>query len=369
MAARFNIAHQLPIVPKPVRVPRLPDNKGAKRRVRTNTSLGAGRSQPKLHWYQWTLRSLLILPVFVAISMGYVCIRIQDGKRQRAAADAIERAGGIAVYEATWLGRLLRDDSVVSVTSVRFCDGSGSDAVLEYVKRLGDLQKLDVDGFYVTDNGLANLQGLTQLQSLDISCPEVTDAGLAHVRKLAQLRYLSLSGSAITDLGLTNLNSLTQLRNLDLLGTGITNAGLVHLEGLTQLELLTLNDTRVTGAGLAHLQGLVQLKSLSLSNTDVADDGLVNLARLSQLEALYLRNTKITDAGLAHLQGLYQLKDLDLDGTGVTSRGVKKLRQALPQCKVCWGMRRQEPMRWEGDMSHDDDIATPTSATDQTNKE
>jgi hypothetical protein len=47
-----------------------------------------------------------------------------------------------------------------------------------------------------------------------------------------------------------------------------------------------------------------------------------------------------TDAGLANLKGLTKLQSLNLWGTQVTDAGVKKLRRALPNCKILWKPRR-----------------------------
>ena len=96
----------------------------------------------------------------------------------------------------------------------------------------------------------------------------------------------------------------------------VTDAGLVHLKGLTKLEVLLLTCKQITDAGLVHLKGLTNLESLNLSNTP------------------------ITDTGLVHLKGLTNLEQLWLGGTQVTDEGVKKLQQALPNCKILqawWG--------------------------------
>ena len=54
-----------------------------------------------------------------------------------------------------------------------------------------------------------------------------------------------------------------------------------------------------------------------------------------------LGNTQVTDAGLVHLRGLTRVKSLNLHNTQVTDEGVKKLQQALPNCRVYRQLPRQ----------------------------
>jgi hypothetical protein len=53
-----------------------------------------------------------------------------------------------------------------------------------------------------------------------------------------------------------------------------------------------------------------------------------------KLQSLDLSYTRITDAGLEHLRGLTNLALLNLRDTQVTDGGVKKLEEALPNCKI-----------------------------------
>jgi len=55
---------------------------------------------------------------------------------------------------------------------------------------------------------------------------------------------------------------------------------------------------------------------------------------LKSLQVLNLLRTGVTDAGLEHLQGLTGLDELGLRDTNVTDEGVKKLQQALPNCRI-----------------------------------
>ncbi len=71
-----------------------------------------------------------------------------------------------------------------------------------------------------------------------------------------------------------------------------------------------------------------------LENTQITDAGLEHLEGLTKLEGLWLNGTQVTDAGLVHLEGLTKLEYLYLWNTQITDEGVKKLQEALPNCKI-----------------------------------
>ena len=206
--------------------------------------------------FQYGIRSLMLLVVAVAVVCSWLAVEMRSERRQWAAAQTLEAEGpadpvekmlrrpfGTVRYQQTWLGRLLRDESLVMVTSV------------------------DLTGKSTTDETLAHLHGLRQLEWLTISNTKITDAGLVHLHGLRQLQWLLLDQTKVTDAGLIHLQCLSQLDTLDLSNTRITDAGLAHLQGLKRLQTLRLRHTEVTDAGLVHLRGLSQLQELSLGNT------------------------------------------------------------------------------------------------------
>jgi hypothetical protein len=105
---------------------------------------------------------------------------------------------------------------------------------------------------------------------------------------------------------------------------------------LNRLRELDLGLSHVTDAGLAHVQGLTRIRRLRLRDTNFTDAGVVHLKGLTELQSLDVGGTRITDASLEQLKGMPRLRDLWLDGTLVTDQGVKRLRQALPKCKINW---------------------------------
>jgi Leucine-rich repeat (LRR) protein len=254
-------------------------------------------SKPKLRWYQYSLRTLFVFMTLCAVACSWLAVKMRQAKKQQEAVEAIQKVGGSVTYDYVyagkpnpqpppWLRELFSDDFFATVACV------------------------DFDNTQVTDAGLEKLKGLTQLQALFLENTQVTDAGLESLKGLTQLKLLSLDNTQVTD------------------------AGLENLKGLTQFQALALDNTQVTDAGLENLKGLTQLDGLSLDNTQVTDAGLENLKGLTQLVLLSLNNTQVTDAGLEKLKGLTQLLDLSLDNTQVTDEGVSKLQQALLKCKI-----------------------------------
>ena len=67
-----------------------------------------------------------------------------------------------------------------------------TDAGIEALTSLTELQELRLDGTKVTDAGLVHLAGLERLQFLELWNTQVTDSGLAHLLQLPALRYLSV---------------------------------------------------------------------------------------------------------------------------------------------------------------------------------
>jgi Leucine-rich repeat (LRR) protein len=185
----------------------------------------------------------------------------------------------------------------------------------------------------LTDADLEHLSRLIDLQSLDLSGTPIGNAALAHVRGLTALVRLNLHGTQIDDTGLENLRTLAALRELDLSGTRISNQGLAALGRLRALRTLNLAGTGISGP-LDHLKALAELRELQLQDTRIRDDTLHDLWALPHLGALDLGGTAITDAGAKDLAGLSGLRVLDLHGTRVSAAGAAKLRIALPHCQV-----------------------------------
>ena len=215
--------------------------------------------KPKLRWFQFSLRTLLVFVTLCAVPCSWLGVKMQKARQQRKAARAIEELGGEVGWSEpsgpAWLRSLLGDDVFRHVDSVDAFVSDVDDAALENLKALNQVEYLGLVVSPVTDAGLEHLKGLNRLQTLIIlEDTDITDAGLAHLKTLTQLEYLCLYATKVTDAGLENLTALKKLQRLDLGRTKVTDVGLEKLTGLDKLQRLNLGGTKVTDAGVKKLQ-------------------------------------------------------------------------------------------------------------------
>jgi hypothetical protein len=247
-------------------------------------------SKPKLRWYQFSLKWLLVVMTLLGVGPGaYVAYEQNKARKQIAAAEAIQKLGGHIIS-----GDVFGDD-----------EGTGRSVGMRWI--LGDnrYERTWCVNFSqnsaVTDADLVHLQPFHQLNVLDLAGTQVTDAGLLQLSALRELRSLDLTNTRVTDAGLSHVAELKEMGRLDIEGTRITDDGLAVLETLPNLETLCLNRTQVTDAGMVHLVGTTILR-LDLRGARVTDAGLVVLARKPNLEEVYLASTMVTDTGTQRLQ-------------------------------------------------------------------
>ena len=246
---------------------------------------------PKRRWYQFSLRTLLVLITLICLGPGgFVAYEQQKARRQRAAVAFIEKIGGRVAYDHDAVKRsalmraVLGDDRCAHVSSISLRPPESR------------------QGFPT----LKKFPGLTDLYVNDAS-----NADLVHLKPLANLRWLDLRETEVTSEGLLHLAGLTELEGLQLYGTGVDDAGVAHLASLQKLTLLDLRKTRVTDACLAGLSRFESLERLYLYRTKVADSGIEQLATSRHLNYLDVTDTEVTDAGVAKLQLALPMLQID----------------------------------------------------------
>lgn len=140
-----------------------------------------------------------------------------------------------------------------------------TDIGLNHLTSLSNLKELAIGGNKLTDNGLQALRQMPGLVSLDLSGAQRTDsglwsislteAGLDAISTLKELQHLRLDGTGISSRGLEKLKTLVKLERLDLQACNrITDDALPVLDSLRSLRLVDVTGTRMTDAGIAALR-------------------------------------------------------------------------------------------------------------------
>ena len=194
----------------------------------------------KRRWFQFSLRTLMIGVVIVAIACGWIGRKIERKHQERDAVEELRKKGATVFYDFNRVSK----GSPPGPDWVRKLLGENYFSEVEWVIEPGNL----------ADDDLKIVSRLTQLKSLRLYSAKITDAGLVNLSHLTELQELYLVQAAITNSGLENLKGLTQLRSLWLYGTNVSDAGLVNLRGLSQLKYLSLVFTKVSDNGIEELQ-------------------------------------------------------------------------------------------------------------------
>ena len=170
----------------------------------------------KRRWYQFSLRTLLIVVTLSAVPMGWVGWKLAQGRRQRDTVAWVENLGGGVEYEE-WVG-----------------------------KWSGVVSSVDLRNTQVSD--ISPLAELNNLERLYLGITQVSD--VSPLAELKSLRELSLSNTQVSDL--SPLAELKSLNELWLRGTQVSD--LSPLAELKNLEELDLSDTQVSDEQVQKLQ-------------------------------------------------------------------------------------------------------------------
>jgi len=306
--------------------------------------------------FQFSLSSLLVLVVTVAIACSWLTVKMQQAREQREVLEVVWSAGGDVNYDCEY------DADRQFVPNVEMPGPAWLRKSLGGVDFFADI--VAVGSFGIDNptefNLLPHLSHRLETRAAFTPTGSFDDETVEHLKRLPKLDYLHLFGSEVTDAGMEHVGAMPHLKHLthssvptsDGFSVGITDVGLERLTragGLRSLHLGTFypaepfydrrvfgRQVHITDAGLEHLKRLTQLEELTLMGTHITDAGLEHLGALKNLQMLNLRGNWIGDAGLQHLESVPSLQRLDLTSTDVTYVGVAKLREALPECDIDW---------------------------------
>ena len=167
--------------------------------------------KPERRWYQFRLRTLLLIVFLLSLPLSWLTFRLEQTRRDKAVLAHFAEYD----YNANWRYSSLtekewNDIPFGYVVDLRIWGNEKSapkDDDLVHLVELSGLEALTIQNSPgVTDAGLVHLGKLTKLGELDLNhCRNVGDDGLKHLNKLSHLKRLVVSETSITDGGVKML--------------------------------------------------------------------------------------------------------------------------------------------------------------------
>jgi Leucine-rich repeat (LRR) protein len=237
------------------------------------------------------------------------------------------------------LGRLDRLRSL----DVRKCEGLKADDY-RLLPALKSLRELKICGPSTTDQAMEAVAAMPALESLVLEDSPVTADGLQRLAAVgglaARLRSLTFTRCyGVTDDTLRIVAAMPRLQSLSIrkcpvTGDFLTRWADVPAEKLPQLRALVVNGAFLSDKAFAVLPRFApSLKRLDLSRVTLSPEALKVIGELAGLETLLLAECSLSDEAIGPIANLKKLTTLDLSGNyGVTDKSAGLLR-ALPRLK------------------------------------
>ena len=332
--------------------------------------------KPRRRWYQYSLRSLLILMLLFSLFMSWFAVKRKRALAQKKAVEAILAADGTVHYDyefdengewvkgatgngSDWLRKLLGADFFEKVTNVSI----GSKKGVEGLAGLSNLKSLEIildDPFNdsakpsdtpdVCSTSFPVIDGVDELTIKGLT-PGTPMEALGRLRRLKRMTLAYAAHSDNPDApDLSGLRSCGDLRDLTILDRGgLPDKAIQNIGAMVQLERLVIAVAPNQRVDILQLRDLRRLRELAIGETGLGDpvfqkddastvmvlEHAGQLAGFSRLEKLDLFGSDIRSSDLQFLQGLRDLRELDLsncanidDSAAVylkTMKGLKRL--------------------------------------------
>jgi hypothetical protein len=263
--------------------------------------------------------------------------------------EVIKSAGGTVIFDyhelrwPKWLRDAMEEDYFRTVEQVSFgFPGRGdsfSDDDVVIFNKLPHLKEVILWDTEATTECLSFIPYLSRLESISLckhSLPRVggDGSGLAHLQNKRSLLKLQLVNVPRPKDGLLFLRGLKKLEYLNLFGMELKDDDLKEIGSLRSLQHLNLNRTPISNKGLSHLLGLTKLEKLHMSGDKIDADGFATLAKLKSLRILDVWGIAVDNSVADVLCRFSNLQELRLDENKVSGDQMKRIREALLNCKV-----------------------------------
>ncbi|MGO9109399.1 MAG: hypothetical protein ACLP9L_09210, partial [Thermoguttaceae bacterium] len=180
--------------------------------------------------FRFSIRSLLVLVVVVALPFSWLAVEMKEARRQHQSVEEVTTCGGMTCYDyqSNGVGHPEYDRPLSEPQLLLRWFGTDFFHPVVWVSfSVGDL-----DGTRMTrisEKELSCLDGLVNLKVLDLQQQPIGNGSLAYLRNLSQLEKLDLTGTLVTDAGMEHVNRMRQLEDVDLRFTQITEEGVKNL--------------------------------------------------------------------------------------------------------------------------------------------
>jgi hypothetical protein len=197
---------------------------------------------PKRRWYQFSIRTLLVVMLVSLVVFGFVW-QVWKNRSLYEQKQKQVWSFNIAVAEIHSMGGSVKSNRKVSFRN--------------YDHDACDPRRITIDEYdYLLDErfGRGALSFSVTFAYGTSGSQKITGVGLERLQDLPNLEHLDLRATNVTDDGLECINQIMSLKRLFLDNTKVSDAGLVHLNGLTDLQVLRLMDTKVSENGIKKLK-------------------------------------------------------------------------------------------------------------------
>ena len=149
------------------------------------------------------------------------------------------------------------------------------------------------------DKGLERMAPLTQLKDLRVALSTMKDPKC--LASFVNIEFLDLDDTYVTDQSMTALAGMKNLRRLTMMGTLVTDEGIKYLQDLTQIEVLNLYGVKITDKGVDYLRKLTHLKELNLLGAQITDESATVLSQFQDLRELNLYRSRMSNRNRGNL--------------------------------------------------------------------
>jgi hypothetical protein len=219
--------------------------------------------------------------------------------------------------------------------------GKATDAGLEQLAGLKDLQKFTFRGSPIRGHAFAKFTGWNNLTNINFHSNQLDDKGLGHVcESFPNLEFIKLWHSKLlTDASAEHLKKLTQLKGIEISCRNATAALFKHIDQIP-LEYAAFEYGVNSPAAqlIENAKSAPTLRRLKVQVIAFTATELQQLAEITQIEQLSLGSLPLTDEHIEILKNFSHLKELELverrKKHQYSEAAKAKVKAALPNLAV-----------------------------------